>query len=91
MSALGTLLGLVLTLFIVVMVIRAILDWVGVLSSGGAAVIKARRVAYGLTEPVIRPVRRLMRPARVGSVSIDLAFTVVFVAAVILRALVSNL
>lgn len=90
MSALGTLLGLVLTLFIVVLVIRAVLDWVGVLSSGGTAVIRARRVVHGLTEPVIRPVRRVLRPARVGSVSIDLAFTVVFLAAVILRAVVSN-
>nr|QEO74775.1 hypothetical protein [uncultured bacterium] len=87
---LGAVLGFVLTVFIVVMVIRVVLDWVGVLSNGGTAVARVRRVVYGLTEPVISPVRRVLRPVRVGSLSIDLAFTVVFVAAVILRAVVSG-
>ncbi|CAM3330485.1 YggT family protein [Kibdelosporangium persicum] len=90
MSVLGAVLGFVLTLFIVVLVIRAVLDWAGVLAGGGTAVVRARRVVYGLTEPVIAPVRRVLRPARVGPVSIDLAFTVVFVAAVILRTVVSG-
>jgi YggT family protein len=36
-------------------------------------------------------VRRVLKPVRVGSVQIDLAFTVVFFATVILRSLVSLL
>ncbi|RSM89581.1 hypothetical protein DMH04_06275 [Kibdelosporangium aridum] len=90
MSALGALLSLVLTLFIIVLVIRAVLDWTGVLAGGGGgAAAKARGVVYRITEPVIRPVRRVVRPIRMGSVSFDLAFTLVFAAAVILRGLVS--
>jgi YggT family protein len=34
---------------------------------------------------VIGPVRRVLKPVRVGSVSIDLAFTAVFVAVIVLR------
>ncbi|ONI81174.1 hypothetical protein ALI144C_21785 [Actinosynnema sp. ALI-1.44] len=88
MSAVGALLSLVLTLFIVVLVIRAVLDWTGVLAGGGGGVARARGVVYRITEPVISPVRRVVRPVRMGAVSFDLAFTLVFVAAVILRGLV---
>jgi YggT family protein len=34
---------------------------------------------------VIAPVRRVLRPVRAGGLSIDLAFTAVFVLALILR------
>jgi YggT family protein len=40
---------------------------------------------------VIGPVRRLVRPVRLGSVSIDLAFTVVLVLVVVLRSVVLTL
>ncbi|MBP2320248.1 YggT family protein [Kibdelosporangium banguiense] len=90
MSALGTLLGWILTLFIIVMIVRGILDWVA-MASRSLGVMRARRVTHALTEPVIAPVRRVMRPVRMGSIGIDLAFSVVFIAAVILRAVVWSL
>jgi YggT family protein len=40
---------------------------------------------------VIAPVRRVLRPVRLGGVSIDLAFTVVFLAVMLLRAAVLTL
>jgi YggT family protein len=40
---------------------------------------------------VIAPVRRLVRPVRLGPVSIDLAFTLVFLVVVVLRAVVLTL
>lgn len=89
MSAVGTLLSLVLTLFVIVLVIRAVLDWTGVLAGGGGGAARARGAVYAVTEPVIRPVRRVVRPIRLGAVSFDLAFTLVFVAALVLRSLVS--
>jgi YggT family protein len=92
MSALGALLGFVLLLFLLVLVARAVLDWVGVLTpSSGEGVRRAREVSHRLTEPVIGPVRQVLKPVRVGNVQIDLAFTVVFFATVILRSLVSFL
>jgi YggT family protein len=44
-----------------------------------------------VTEPVIAPVRRVLPPLRVGPVAIDLAFTVVFLAVMLLRAAVLTL
>lgn len=92
MSSVGALLGLVLLLFEIVLVARVVLDWVGVLAPGGGAVtLRARRITHALTEPVIAPVRRLVRPVRLGSVSVDLALTLVFVAVLLLRAVVLSL
>ncbi len=91
MSVIGSVLGLVLLLFLIALVARAVLDWTSVLTSSGRGVARAREVAHRVTEPVISPVRRLLPPVRVGGVGIDLAFTVVFIATVILRSLVSYL
>ena len=84
------LLGFVLVLFQLVLVARIIVDWVGVLSpaTAGDGLYRARRITHGITEPVIAPVRRVLKPARIGSVGIDLAFTAVFLAVIILRTLV---
>jgi YggT family protein len=81
------LLGVVLLLFEFVLIARMVVDWVGVLSPGGgrSGVYQARRITHGITEPVLGPVRRLLKPVRFGSVSIDLAFTAVFVAVIVLR------
>ena len=40
---------------------------------------------------MIGPVRRVIRPVRIGDVQIDLAFTIVFLATLVLRSLVSYL
>jgi YggT family protein len=89
MSAVGALLGLVLLFFELVLVARVVLDWVGVLAPGGSGgILRARGWTHAVTEPVIAPVRRIVRPVRLGSVSIDLAFTLVFVAVLMLRSLV---
>ena len=85
MGAIGVLLGVVLTLFVLLMLARMILDWVGVLGSSPPWARRARALTHAGTEPVIAPVRRVLRPVRAGGLSIDLAFTVVFIAAIILR------
>jgi YggT family protein len=84
------LLGFVLVLFELVLVGRLVVDWVGVLSPGSdrSGLYQAQRITHGITEPVIGPVRRVLKPLRFGSVSIDLAFTAVFVAVILLRSVV---
>lgn len=89
MSAFFALLGLVLLLFEILLIARLVFDWAGVLSPGGADwVIRGRRFTHSVTEPVIAPVRRVVRPVRVGPMSLDLAFTLVFVLVVFLRAVI---
>jgi YggT family protein len=86
MSSIGTVLATVLLLFELVLVARMVLDWIAVPAYGGAGwSSRARQLTHRLTEPVIAPVRRVLRPVRIGSVSIDLAFTAVFIAVLVLR------
>ena len=92
MSALGALLGAVLLLVELVLIARAVLDWVGVLApGGGTGLVRARALTHRLTEPLIAPVRRVVPPLRAGGLSIDLAFPIVFVAVLVLRAVVVRL
>ncbi|WP_328610873.1 YggT family protein [Amycolatopsis sp. NBC_00345] len=87
MSLIGTLVGYVLTLFILVLVVRMVLDWTRLVTTGPAWLGQARRLSHRTTEPVIAPVRRVLRPVRAGGIAIDLAFTVVFFGALILRSI----
>ena len=91
MSVIGSLLSLLLLLFLIALVVRAVLDWTSVLASGGRGIARAQEISHRVTEPVIAPVRRALPPVRIGGVGIDLAFTVVFFATVILRSVVSFL
>jgi YggT family protein len=92
MSPIGALLGYILTLFIIVLIARMILDWVGLLATNTPRwTYRARALAHAGTEPVIAPVRRLLPPIRAGGLSIDLAFTVVFILAIVLRSIAFSL
>lgn len=91
MSLIGTLLGYVLTLFVLLLLVRLVLDWAGVLANGPSWLGRARALTHSGTEPVIAPVRRVLRPVRAGGLAIDVAFTVVFVAALILRSIAFSL
>ena len=93
MTAIGTVLGAVLLLFQIVLIVRVVVDWTAVLSSGPEPGWRrqARRITHGVTEPVLAPVRRVLPPVRAGSVAIDLAFLVVFVAVLLLRQVVVSL
>ena len=91
MGLIGTLVGLALTLFIIVLIGRMVLDWVGMMADSPPWTRRARLFAHTATEPVIAPVRRVVRPVRMGGISLDLAFTIVFVGALILRSIAFSL
>lgn len=91
MDLIGALLGYALTAFVVLLIARLIVDWTGVLANGPRWVNRARQLTYAGTEPVIAPVRRVLRPVRAGGLSIDLAFTAVLLAALILRSIAFSL
>lgn len=92
MSLIGTLLGYALTAFILLLIARMVLDWAGVLAVHSPPwVSRARVLTHAGTEPVIAPLRRRLRPMRAGGLSIDVAFTVVFIVAVILRSIAFSL
>ncbi|UMP00137.1 YggT family protein [Amycolatopsis sp. EV170708-02-1] len=92
MSALGDLVGVLLTLFLVVLIVRMLLDWaVNLATRLPGWAFRVRDFAHRLTEPVLAPVRRVVRPVRAGGVAFDLAFTLVFLGVVLLQSLAFSL
>jgi len=76
-----------LTIFILIMWVRLVFDFVINVNRGwrprGAGMVVAE-VAFTITDPPIRFVRRFVRPLRVGSISLDLSWTIVMLTAIIL-------
>jgi YggT family protein len=82
------LVSLVLLLLQVLLIARALLDWSVVLagpSMAGSVRYRLTRGVTAVTEPILAPVRRVIPPLRLGGMSFDLAFIVVFFAIVLLR------
>ena len=91
MGGLLAIVSFALLLVQLLLVARAVLDWSVVLAGPSAAGSVRARLSAGVravTEPILAPVRRVLPPLRVGTVGIDLAFIVVFVVIVVLRALI---
>jgi YggT family protein len=79
----GIILGIVLFLlylFLVVLFAYSILSWV--IAAGRMAydspVRKIQNVLSAICEPVLRPVRRILPPVRMGGVGLDLSVLIVF-------------
>ncbi len=84
-----SLLKLVVYLFLICLIGRLVFDWIQVFARDfrprGVVLVAAEGV-YSATDPVLKPVRRLIPPVRLGSVQLDLSFLVVFfVASLLLR------
>ncbi|GAB2687911.1 YggT family protein [Nocardia thraciensis] len=91
MSLIGTLLGWVLTIFLLLLIARLVVDWAEMLGNNPRWLWKVRRFTHSATEPVIAPARRVLKPVRIGNVGLDLAFTVIFIAVLILRSIAFGL
>ena len=77
-----------LSLFQVLLLARAVLDWTAVFAGPSTGGTLRGRLAAGvraITEPVLAPVRRVLPPIRIGSVAFDTAFIAVFVGVLLLR------
>jgi YggT family protein len=73
---------LVIEAYVIVLVARALLSWVP--ARPGSPLTGVTRVLDKITEPVLRPVRRILPPIRAGGMGIDLSIIIVIVAAEIL-------
>jgi len=85
------LVSLVLFILQVLLIARALLDWSVALagpSVAGSLRYRLTRGVTAITEPILAPVRRVIPPLRLGGISFDLAFIVVFFAIVLLRSFI---
>jgi YggT family protein len=74
----------VLTVYLVILAGRAVLSWFPVRS--GTFLAGLNSLLFDLTEPVLRPVRRVIPPAGM----LDTSFLIVFVGIMILRGVVAS-
>ncbi|MCK0116602.1 YggT family protein [Isoptericola sp. CG 20/1183] len=76
-----------LFLFLVCLIVRLVFDWVQVFAREwrprGIVLVIAEAV-YTVTDPPLRALRRVIPPLSLGSIRLDLAFLVLFLATSIL-------
>jgi YggT family protein len=86
----GTIIDTILFLFLVLLLIRLVVDWVQVFARSWTPkgpVLIVLEVVYSITDPPILLVRRFVPPLRIGSVALDTSFLIVLVAVYLLRIL----
>lgn len=90
MFIIGSVIALVLGIFLVLLFARMILSWVPVLvrdwEPRGPMLVVAEAV-YSITDPPLRVVRKVLKPVRVGNMMLDLAFLGLVIIVYILRAI----
>jgi YggT family protein len=94
MGILGTILYWALQLFVYAMFARFIVDFVMSINRDWrppAILMPVVDFAFTITDPPLKLVRRFLPPLRLGVVALDLAWTIVLIAALFLQRLVVSL
>ena len=87
MYAVGLAIHLFLWVFIALLWVRFIFDWVQVFArswSPSGPLLVLLEIVYSATDPPIKALRRVVPPLRLGSIALDLSFLIVLVAAYLL-------
>jgi len=77
MFIIGSIIGWVLWIFLLVLFARMILSWIPVLvrdwQPRGPMLVVAEAI-YSITDPPLRALRKVLKPVRIGNMMLDLAF-----------------
>jgi YggT family protein len=93
-TVLGQIIHLILWLFLALLFVRFIVDWVQVFARSWTPtgpVLVVLEVVYSITDPPIMFVRRFVPPLRLGSVALDLSFLIVMVSVYLLLILTDTI
>lgn len=78
-SVIAQILNALVLIFVLILLVRLILDWVPMFNREwrprGAGLVVAE-IVYTVTDPPIRFLRRFIPPLRVGGIAIDFAFAI---------------
>ena len=91
MQLVGAILLLVLNMFLGLLLIRLVVDWVQVFARSWTPrgpVLFVLEIVYTVTDPPIMFVRRFVPPLRLGAVALDTSFLIVLIVVYLLRILV---
>ena len=84
----------VLALYLLLLIGRLIIDILQSYSRSWApsgALVKVAEVIFTATDPPLRLLRRYIRPVRLGSVALDLSYTLLFLVVIVLLSVVGRL
>ncbi|HVX53489.1 YggT family protein [Nocardioides sp.] len=87
MHAIGVVLYVLLWVFLGLLWVRFIVDWVQVFARSWTPrgiLLLVLETVYTITDPPINALRRVIPPLRIGTVALDLSFLIVMLAAWIL-------
>jgi len=90
----GSILLFALNIFLGLLFVRLVVDWVQVFARSWTPkgpVLVVLEVVYSITDPPIVFVRRFVPPLRIGSVALDTSFLIVLVVVYLLRILVAGI
>jgi YggT family protein len=93
-SAVASLLSLLLWLYIIILITRLISDWIQVFARDWqprGPLLVILEAVYTVTDPPLKFIRRFVPPLRLGSIALDLAFIILIIAVNIALAVVSSL
>lgn len=94
MSAIFSLLSLLVFLFFVVLIGRLVLEWIQVFARDWrpkGPVLVVAEVVYSITDPPLQALRRVIKPVRIGQIQLDLAFMVLAFACILLMRIFDSL
>ena len=94
MGPVATVLYFLLTIFLWLLLIRLVVDWVQVFArswSPKGPVLVVLEVVYSATDPPIKFVRRFVPPLRIGSIALDTSFLIVLISVYLLQMVVVRL
>ena len=94
MLIVGRIVEFVLWLFIVLLIVRLVVEWVQVFARSWqprGPVLVVLEAVYSVTDPPLRAIRRVVPPLRLGAVQLDLSLMLLLVICYVLRALNQSL
>jgi YggT family protein len=94
MHAVGQVAYFVLLVFLLLLIFRLVMDYVFMFARSfrpQGLLAMALELAYTATDPPIKAIRRVLPPLRVGNISLDLGFVVVFFVTYVLMSVAASL
>ena len=87
MHVVGSIIEIVLWVFIALLWIRFVVDWVQIFARSWVPrgpMLLVLEAVYSTTDPPIKALRRVIPPLRIGGISLDLSFLIVMITAYVL-------
>ena len=93
MSAIASVVYFALLIFLLFLIFRLIMEYVFLLARSyqpTGVVAIALELAYSITDPPLKALKRVLPPLRIGQVTLDLGFIVLFIVVRILMGVVGG-